>query len=740
MKRAFPQKVKSAHTCVPASGSTSGRTKQTPPEVKRRARTSAAVIGLAISMGSQGLILPRQGDGAMAAEPVVPESTVTATPKPIELAALTSGNEVQPTATRSFLPEATIVEHTVQEGQTLWHLAQIYRIEPTLIASANGVGVDTVLRVGQTLRIPSEFQMASVERADRVTPVSELSNGVVSPSIAPSPVTLDANGALKQSQDESLDRLRQKRDQLKAGLSELNAPVAAPEPVAAASPAPEQAPEAAVSAEPAKIAYQPSVPTVSPNFNAPVVKPQVERPTYANYQVRKGDTLDSIARRYKVSRTELVRLNRLSDPNFILVNQTLKLPQRAPQPEPQMAVIPSLPTSDPSAVTVASSVPTVPILSGLAVPAAAQQPLVPGLVPSTEAPKPEVELSIDGGNSTQPEYQAGVMTLPAELPAIAEVSDEAASSEVQVAAVAPAGESVAPTPEVSVGESARNPYVESLLSEIAELRQKYQSDAATATAPEVESEVEVVEVAPVAVPSQTGATKVPASGGSLPVSARQINPEFSPKRHSEILRQEMGNSQQVSAMIQPSAAAEKPAAPAADRQLVAAAPLGSESYAPLLQPTVGQMVSPDLPPIGEASAYLPDAAARFKGYIWPARGVLTSGYGWRWGRMHKGIDIAAPIGTPVVAAAPGVVVTAGWNSGGYGNLVEIRHPDGSLTLYAHNNRILVKVGQSVDQGQQIAEMGSTGYSTGPHSHFEVHIPGQGAVNPVAHLPRSRNDS
>ncbi len=103
--------------------------------------------------------------------------------------------------------------------------------------------------------------------------------------------------------------------------------------------------------------------------------------------------------------------------------------------------------------------------------------------------------------------------------------------------------------------------------------------------------------------------------------------------------------------------------------------------------------------------------------------------------MHRGIDVAAPTGTPIVAAAPGVVITAGWNSGGYGNLVEVQHADGSVTLYGHNDRILVREGQQVAQGQQIAEMGSTGYSTGPHCHFEVHLPGHGAVNPIAYLPR-----
>ncbi|MEM9136915.1 MAG: M23 family metallopeptidase, partial [Cyanobacteria bacterium P01_F01_bin.42] len=122
-------------------------------------------------------------------------------------------------------------------------------------------------------------------------------------------------------------------------------------------------------------------------------------------------------------------------------------------------------------------------------------------------------------------------------------------------------------------------------------------------------------------------------------------------------------------------------------------------------------------------------------FIWPAKGTFTSGFGWRWGRMHRGIDVAAPVGTPIVASAPGVVTYSQYNRGGYGNLVEITHPDGSLTLYAHNHRNLVKQGQFVSQGQQIAEMGNTGRSTGPHTHFELHKPGRGAINPVHLLGR-----
>jgi murein DD-endopeptidase MepM/ murein hydrolase activator NlpD len=122
------------------------------------------------------------------------------------------------------------------------------------------------------------------------------------------------------------------------------------------------------------------------------------------------------------------------------------------------------------------------------------------------------------------------------------------------------------------------------------------------------------------------------------------------------------------------------------------------------------------------------------GFNWPAAGTLTSRFGRRWGRMHKGIDIAGPIGTPINAAADGTIIAAGWSSGGYGNLVEIRHSDGTTTRYGHNSRLSVSIGQTVRQGQQVAEMGSTGHSTGSHLHFEIRPSGGDAVNPIAHLP------
>jgi murein DD-endopeptidase MepM/ murein hydrolase activator NlpD len=88
----------------------------------------------------------------------------------------------------------------------------------------------------------------------------------------------------------------------------------------------------------------------------------------------------------------------------------------------------------------------------------------------------------------------------------------------------------------------------------------------------------------------------------------------------------------------------------------------------------------------------------------------------------------------VVAAKAGRVAFSGWHDGGYGYLVTIAHDDGSRSLYAHNSRLLVREGEEVRQGQAISQMGSTGRSTGPHLHFEIHPPQRGAANPLVFLP------
>ena len=120
--------------------------------------------------------------------------------------------------------------------------------------------------------------------------------------------------------------------------------------------------------------------------------------------------------------------------------------------------------------------------------------------------------------------------------------------------------------------------------------------------------------------------------------------------------------------------------------------------------------------------------------IWPSSGEVSSPFGLRWGGsdFHPGIDIANDYGVPIVATAAGTVTAAGWNSGGYGNMVDIDHGNGIWTRYGHAEAVVVTVGETVQKGQLIAYMGSTGFSTGPHVHYEVHVNGE-LVNPILYL-------
>jgi murein DD-endopeptidase MepM/ murein hydrolase activator NlpD len=132
-----------------------------------------------------------------------------------------------------------------------------------------------------------------------------------------------------------------------------------------------------------------------------------------------------------------------------------------------------------------------------------------------------------------------------------------------------------------------------------------------------------------------------------------------------------------------------------------------------------------------SSSFRTTGAVSSSGLIWPVSGPVTSPFGWRWGRMHEGIDIAVPTGTPIAAAAAGRIVYAGWMSG-YGNLVLIDHGGGLSTAYGHQSSVAVSVGQIVSQGQTIGYSDCTGHCFGPHLHFEVRVNGQ-PVDPLGYL-------
>jgi len=126
-----------------------------------------------------------------------------------------------------------------------------------------------------------------------------------------------------------------------------------------------------------------------------------------------------------------------------------------------------------------------------------------------------------------------------------------------------------------------------------------------------------------------------------------------------------------------------------------------------------------------------DTTPSSSGLIWPVSGPVTSPFGYRWGRLHAGIDIGVPYGTPIHAAASGTVVIAGWVDG-YGNYTCIDHGGGMATCYAHQSSFATSVGAHVSQGQVIGYVGDTGHSFGAHLHFEVRINGN-PVDPLGYL-------
>jgi murein DD-endopeptidase MepM/ murein hydrolase activator NlpD len=142
------------------------------------------------------------------------------------------------------------------------------------------------------------------------------------------------------------------------------------------------------------------------------------------------------------------------------------------------------------------------------------------------------------------------------------------------------------------------------------------------------------------------------------------------------------------------------------------------------------------PPAGAPPEPAWDPSAPRPALRWPLATVpvvIGSPFGGRWGKMHEGIDLPAPTGTPVIAAADGKIVYAGSGIRGYGNLIVIKHAGDLLTAYAHNSVLLVSAGQPVRAGDRIALVGQSGHATGPHLHFEVRS-GQIPRDPMSYLP------
>ncbi|HHP7245743.1 MAG TPA: peptidoglycan DD-metalloendopeptidase family protein, partial [Elainellaceae cyanobacterium] len=433
------------------------------------------------------------------------------------------------------------------------------------------------------------------------------------------------------------------------------------------------------------------------------------------HQIRSGETIGAIANAYSISQEKISEINKLNNPNLILEGQKLVIPLDSADtkvsipPVDSRVTASSLPFSLSGADSVAADTPEQENSPSLPLHLMVDKP-----TPLNQVGKARSESTL----SAESDAAGSNLAIPPD----AASSQSATSEDTQTVAI-----HFDDRLSSSGSQSTPNPYVENLMSEIRALADQYRSDQPANDQQGSSSAEERI----ASLPSSSGVL-MPFMGPLE--SSDAINPDFDARPEQPLDSQPTltpySEQRQVTAIADASDSSES-----SQSNQVATAPLGSQNYVPLREPITGRMVSPDLPPMPGPENYLPEGSPIFEGYRWPARGVLTSGYGWRWGRMHRGIDIAAPVGTPVFAAAPGTIEFSGWNSGGYGNMVDIRHPDGSKTRYAHNSRNLVRAGQQVDQGQQIAEMGSTGYSTGPHVHFEVHLPNQGTVNPVAYLPQ-----
>jgi len=792
LRRTYPEKIKPVQANeIDRNGSTES-SKQT--SISTGSFRSLATIGLAISVGASGILMPRNGDSARASE-LAQTAEFTAEVQPVSANELATSAQVDGSSAEQAGYPSAPVAIKVQQGQTLWELSRDYEVEPKALATANGIKPDTVLQIGQELRMPApgaalqqnlgNTAMVNPEQKLNLTGGSETLDSAAplgqASTAAPGQVSPTPEQSLidRPNADGAIDSLKKQENRTTAsgrtllgseGGANSSTPASLPESVSTlASPGtgaqtaipdlwatpviPNGGVGQAASPESAFESIQQSLAT--PSLSQAVVVPPAgsTAPASALYSVRPGDTLNAIAKSHGVSAKELISVNKLGNPNFLNVNQGLKIPQvgsNNPAVQGAASDSASYSTSVSSAASAVAPAPTVPVVSPLANLEGLNNISAPMVPKINSIPLTQVSQTISNPGKLElqgePTFTGAVDTSALPLRASATATAIATGEYPQPVSFV---SNVAPTtalPETSNPEAiptaqALNPYAERLRAEVVRLREEYRTERnsigtnAVSMAPTDGQDVKVASGNPsedlpslnpdLYTPDYAGAvqneiSRPPSRGWSEQVQKQQQE-RFDPARAAEL--------QPINLTPTSTSTQEPP--------VVATAPLGAEGYDPLSNPSLGRMVSPELPPLSSPDTYLPNGSKQqsANGFIWPAKGVLTSGYGWRWGRMHKGIDIAGPIGTPIMAADSGVVTYAEWNDGGYGYLVEITHPDGTETVYAHNSRILVQKGQKVDRGQQISEMGSTGFSTGPHLHFEIHPAGSGAVNPMAFLPK-----
>ncbi len=780
MKRALKKREKAVLNNTPTSDD--APVKQTNyeinPKMTRRARSHrAAMIGLAISMGATSLLVTRQSDQAQAAAPVGSQKAASTIPVVSETEMKFTATKVdsQTVSPAGALANPVILEPTVVSQvpglEAKWQIATNSKpvegtvsnvISPTNATEKNSVHSQPQVAEGVSNR-PVEPTLLANNQPRETTQQFSNGEGVTGSAITPQNLSEEelaggkVDAKLKAQQEFALNRLQEKSTRLRTSLAQLRSEQtqdlsktgineALPSTLANKSVA-EQSDNMTDSQQAELISR------LKQNKESSATIQQITVPGSAStkvvaqlppstYQVKPGDTLAEIANNYGISVSELVRANNISDPNQLQISQRLIIPtakilENSSRVDNSSLNTPSFNTNSfvannitvPSPIATEQSEGSNPpaINNNVTIPV----PMVTGEQERHNNPSIAKIAADKQGQTTIP------IVIPQALPT--------PSASFGLGGDSPLPRTVSQKygsqkPVQKVSKAKGNERIRTLQAEIERLRYKYRSQQAgiAITGSENNSQSVPIAIEPSSEPvvSQANAVQIPVP--------RAILPSYSNQPLKNMVTASARSNEPINPEFLPSQTGAGWNSPRSSSGIKLTVPPARTSASDSLGKLRGTSVSPALPPIAAVDIHLPQSTENnpsfpssnsvATGYIWPAKGVLTSGYGWRWGKMHRGIDIANSTGTPIYAASAGTVEKAGWNSGGYGNVVDIRHDDGSLTRYGHNSRILVQAGQRVQQGQPIAAMGSTGFSTGPHSHFEVHPSGKGAVNPIAFLP------
>ncbi len=677
-------------------------------------RRLLAVVGCSISLGSAGALLLNSADRP----PVVAEIT----PSPETLRTVLNQNAERkyamareifaageldqpavPAVQSVQQKTAAVIVHEVKQDETLWQLTQMYGVDAASIAASNNISSATELQIGMKLVIPpvdglihkvrpgdtlesiAAFYQVSKEEILKYNAVPEADFlAIDQPLVIPGNVSQ----LLLVKTENTKRQLFAERDRLRRRLAQVEG---------------EAVPVGNI---------------LEPSFAKPAKLAVNKNTLTTTYVVRQGDTVETIARRYGVSQRAIVALNNLENPHWLQIDQQLQIPLKGDlviNPKPAKVDFQLIANGQEGRKVTAATPMAVAPWDGLVV-------LAGSIPPQEQVSNGERSLNLKPALGVAEEPKVALNPARTSGIGLDQLSDQLREQTPTKTSpnrlVAPQGE---PAPAPALAEQEPTPS---------------RKVPPVAVVPQPEQEPNPLQNQPVAIaiplpelPLSQLAEQVETTLGK-PVQAVVLPPDSESRMSSQELRQLEQEVEQLAVKVRE----------AEERRRQEALRLAAASLQPKPTNSVrdANPLAPQLPTL-TAKAYLPEVQdyGISAGFIWPTSGVVTSGYGPRWGRIHQGIDIAGPVGTPIVAAASGRVVFSGWNDGGYGYMVDILHPDGTVTRYAHNSALYVRAGEEVSQGQLIAAMGSTGYSTGPHLHFEIRPNGGAAVDPMIYLAKAR---